>query len=104
MTTETIGFAVVGVVLIGLGFLTWKKQTIAFLHSYHYKSVKEEEIPEYTKLMGIGQIIIGTAFCMAALLRFLSKRTVSWVIFISGLAAGLVFIFKAQSQHNDSLF
>ena len=104
MTTETIGFAVVGVVLIVLGFLTWKKQTIAFLHSYHYKNVKEEEIPEYTKLMGIGQIIIGIAFCLAALLRLLSKQTASWVIFISGLAAGLVFIFIAQSRHNGSLF
>ena len=46
MTTETIGFAAVGIVLIVLGFLTWKKQTVAFLHSYHYKKVKEEEIPE----------------------------------------------------------
>ena len=104
MITETLGFAAVGVVLIVLGFLTWKKQTIAFLHSYHYKNVKEEEIPEYTKRMGIGQIIIGVAFCLTALLRFLSKQTASWVIFLSGLAAGLVFILKAQSRHNGSLF
>ena len=47
MTTETIGFAAVGVVLIVLGFLTWKKQTVAFLHSYHYKKVKEEEMKSY---------------------------------------------------------
>ena len=104
MTTETIGFAAVGVVLIVLGFLTWKRQTMAFLHSYHYKNVKEEEIPEYTKLMGIGQIIIGIAFCLTALLRFFSMQTASWVVFIVGLAAGLVFIFKAQFQHNGSLF
>lgn len=104
MTTEIIGFAAVGVVLIVLGFLTWKKQTVAFLHSYHYRKVKEEEIPEYTKQMGIGQIIIGIAFCLAALLRFLSRRTASWVVFTVGLAAGLVFILKAQSKHNGSLF
>ena len=104
MSTEIIGFAAVGIVLIVLGFLTWKKQTVAFLHSYHYKKVKEEEIPEYTKQMGIGQIIIGIAFCLTALLRLLSMRTVSWVVFIVGLAAGLVFILKAQFKHNGSLF
>ena len=104
MTTETIGFAAVGVVLIVLGFLTWKKQTVAFLHSYHYKNVKDEEIPEYTKQMGIGQIIIGIAFCMTALLRLLSMRTASWVVFIAGLAGGLAFILKARTKHNGSLF
>ncbi len=104
MTAETIGFAAVGAVLIVFGILTWKKQTMAFLHSYHYKNVKAEEIPAYTKRMGIGQIIIGTAFCLAALLRFFSKRTASWVVFIVGLATGLVFILKAQSRHNGSLF
>ncbi len=104
MSTEIIGFAAVGIVLIVLGFLTWKKQTVAFLHSYHYKKVKEEEIPEYTKQMGIGQIIIGIAFCLTALLRLLSMRTVSWVVFIVGLAAGLVFSLKAQFKHNGSLF
>ena len=104
MTTEIIGIAAVGVVLTALGFLTWKKQTVAFLHSYHYKNVREEELPEYTKLMGIGQIIIGIAFCLTALLRFLSRRTASRVVFTVGLAAGLVFIFKAQSKHNGSLF
>ena len=104
MTTDIISFAAVGVVLIALGLLTWKKQTVAFLHSYHYRKVKEEEIPEYTKQMGIGQIIIGIAFCLTALLRLFSMRTASWAVFIAGLAAGLVFILKAQSRHNGSLF
>lgn len=26
----------------------------------------EEDLPEYTKRMGIGQIVIGIAFCLAA--------------------------------------
>ena len=43
---------------------------MVFLHSYYYKNAKEEEIPEYTKLMGIGQIIIRVAICLTALLRF----------------------------------
>ncbi len=104
MTKETIAFAVVGIVLIVLGILTWKKQTTAFLHSYHYKNVKEEDLPEYTKQMGIGQIVVGIAFCLAALFRILSQMTVSWVVLVAGLAAGFVLILKAQSNHNGSLF
>ena len=30
--------------------------------------------------------------------------TASWVVFIVGLAEGLVFIFNARSKHNGSLF
>lgn len=104
MSKETIAIAAIGIVLIVLGIITWKKQTTAFLHSYHYKKVEEDELPEYTKRMGIGQIIIGIAFCLAAVFRLLSKRTVSWVIFIAGLAAGVAVILKAQSDHNGSLF
>lgn len=104
MTKEIIGYFAVGIVLIVLGVLTWKKQTVVFLHSYHYKNVKEEEIPEYTKQMGIGQIIIGAAFFLTALLRLFSMRTLSWVVFIAGLAAGVAFVLKAQSKHNGSLF
>ena len=104
MSKETIAFAVIGIVLIVLGVITWKKQTTAFLHSYHYKNVKEEDLPEYTRQMGIGQIIIGIAFCLAALFRLLSQMTVSWVVFVAGLVIGAIFIFKAQSNHNGSLF
>lgn len=104
MTTEILSYGIVGIVLIIFGVLTWKKQTVVFLHSYHYKNVKEEEIPEYTKRMGIGQIIIGITFCLTALLRLLAKRTLSWGVFAIGLAVGVVFILKAQSKHNGSLF
>ena len=104
MSKETIGFAAVGIILIVLGIITWKKQTTAFLHSYHYKKVKEEDLPAYTRQMGIGQIVIGIAFCLAALFRLLSQMTVSWVVLAVGVVIGAALIFKAQSNHNGSLF
>ena len=103
MTTEILSFAAVGAALIILGLLTWKKQTVAFLHSYHYKEVKEEDLPEYTRLMGVGQIIVGVGFCLTALLRFFSKRTLSWAVLIAALLAGLAFIVRAQKK-NGSFF
>ena len=102
MTTEIMGYFAVGIILAVFGLLTWKKKTTAFLHSYHYRKVKEEDIPEYTKWMGVGQIIVGAGFCLTALLRLLGKRTASWAVFLSGLAVGLAFILRAQSINRDS--
>lgn len=104
MSNETIAFAVIGIILIILGIITWKKQTTALLHSYHYKNVKKEDLPAYTKQMGIGQIIIGIAFCLAALCRLLSQMSISWVVLVVGVVIGAALIFKAQSNHNGSLF
>ena len=87
MNTEIISFAAIGLVLIILGLVTWKKQTTVFLHSYHYKKVKEENIPAYTRLMGIGQIIIGAGFCLTAVLKLFVQGPFSWAFLIAGLAA-----------------
>ena len=102
MNTEIISFAAIGLVLIILGLVTWKKQTTVFLHSYHYKKVKEEDVPAYTRLMGIGQIIIGAGFCLTAVLKLFVQG--SWAFLIAGLAAGLPFMHKAQKDHNGSWF
>ena len=104
MNKEIIAFPVIGLVLIVLGFLTWKKQTTAFLHSYHYKNVKEEDVPAYTKRMGVGQILIGAGFCLTGVLKLFTEGLLSWAGLIAGLAAGLPFIAKAQRENNGSWF
>ena len=104
MKKEILTFVAVGLILIVLGVLTWKKQTTAFLHSYHYKKVKEENIPAYTKGMGIGQIIIGAGLCLTGVLKLFVDGALSWAFLIAGLAVGLPFIFKAQKENNGSWF
>lgn len=104
MNTEFISFTAIGIVLIVLGLVTWKKQTTVFLHSYHYNKVKEEDVPAYTRLMGIGQIIIGAGFCLTGVLKLFVSGTLSWVFLIAGLAGGLPFIHKAQKGLNGSWF
>ncbi len=104
MSKNVLAFPAVGIVLIVLGVLTWKKQTTAFLHSYHYKKVKEEDLPAYTKGMGVGQIIIGAGFCLTGILKHFTEGSLSWAGLIAGLAAGLPFILKAQKAFNKSWF
>lgn len=104
MSTEIIAAFAVGLVLIVFGLVTWKKQTTVFLHSYHYRKVREEELPAYTKLMGVGQIVVGIGFCLSAPLQLLGKKTASRAVFIAGLAVGLAFILKAQTKNKTSDF
>ena len=104
MKTETITYGADGIALIILGVLTWKKQTTAFLHSYHYRKVREEDIPDYTKGMGIGQIVIGAGFCLTGILKLFVQSAVSWAGLAAGLAAGLFMIHKAQTTYNGSWF
>ena len=44
------------VLSVVLGALLWKEQMLSLLHEYHYKNVKKEDIPAYTRQMGIGLI------------------------------------------------
>ena len=57
-----VGFVVcmiVGLLCVVLGLLLWKKQMISLVHDYHHKNVQKSDVPAYTRLMGIGLLLIG---------------------------------------------
>ena len=96
-----IDFAV-GLTCIILGLLIWKKQKISILHSYHYKNVKQEDIPAYTRLMGIGNIIIGAGICLSGLLNIACPKA-WWIPMVGGFVVGFIIIYKAQKKYNGSV-
>ena len=96
-----IDFAV-GLTCIILGLLIWKKQKISILHSYHYKNVKQEDIPAYTRLMGIGNIIIGAGICLTGLLNIACPKA-WWIPMVGGFVVGFIIIYKSQKKYNGSV-
>ena len=96
-----IDFAV-GLTCIILGLLIWKKQKISILHSYHYKNVKQEDIPAYTRLMGIGNIIIGAGICLTGLLNIACPKA-WWIPMVGGFVVGFIVLYKAQKKYNGSI-
>ncbi len=92
----------VGLLCAVLGLLLWKKQRISLLHDYHYQNVKKEDIPAYTKQMGIGLIITGAGICMTGLLN-LADSSVWWVPLTAGFILGLAVIYRAQKKYNGSV-
>ncbi|MCR5635602.1 MAG: DUF3784 domain-containing protein [Clostridiales bacterium] len=105
MIIEAIIYSLIGVILIILGFVTWKKQKISIIHSYHYQNVKTEDIPAYTRLMGIGQIVMGTGLCITAVLGLVTHSIMlSLIGFSVSLVIGVIIFHKAQIKYNGSWF
>ncbi len=104
MLKENLSTVAVGAVIAALGLLTWKKQTTRFLHRYHYRNVKEADVPAYTKQMGVGELLVGLGICVTGLLRLYTESLLSWAGLIAGLAAGPFVMHKAQMRYNGSWF
>lgn len=101
-----LGFIIdlaVGLLLIILGLLIWKKQKISLLHDYHYKKVKEQDVPAYTRLVGISLIVMGIGICITGVLN-LFDSPIWWIPLFGGIAAGLIIMNKAQKTYNGSWF
>ena len=79
MFVTALTHVLIGILLIVLGLMTWKKQKITILHEYHYRNVKPEDVPAYVRSMGIGQIVIGAGSCLTGLLILLTESTSSWM-------------------------
>ena len=92
----------VGAICIVLGVLLWKKQRVSILHDYHYKHVKKEDLPAYTRQMGIGLIIIGTGIVVAGLLN-LAASSLWWLSLAAGFVLGIGVIYRAQKKYNGSV-
>lgn len=97
-----VDFAV-GLLCIILGLMLWKKQKISLIHSYHYKNVKKEDVPAYTRLMGIGLILIGVGICVTGVLNLLYS-SLWWIPLLAGFVMGFIIMNKAQKKYNGSWF
>ncbi len=92
----------VGAICIVLGVLLWKKQRVSILHEYHYRHVKEDDIPAYTRQMGIGLILIGAGIVIAGLLS-LAGSSLWWIPLSAGFVLGFLAICTAQKKYNGSV-
>ena len=100
---EIVLYIGVGGLLIVLGLLIWKKQKLSILHDYHYKNVKEEDVPAYTGQIGIGLSLIGAGICLTGVLDLL-RSSFWWLPMLAGFVLGIIVMHKAQKKYNGSWF
>lgn len=92
----------VGLLCIALGLLLWKKQKVTLLHDYHYQHVKKEDLPAYTRQMGIGLIVVGAGILVTGLLNLVGSR-LWWLSLLLGIALGLFILIRAQKRYNGTV-
>ena len=92
----------VGVLLIVLGSLVWFKRKVSLLHTYHYKNVKEEDLPAYCRMVGIGLILIGLGIGVTGVLN-LFYLSLWWIPVLVGFVSGLTVFIIAQKKYNGSI-
>ena len=92
----------VGLLCIIMGLLIWRKQKVSLLHDYHYKNVREEDIPAYSRQIGIGLTVIGAGVFLAGVLNFFCPDY-WWIPLAAGFAAGAVILYRAQKKYNGSV-
>lgn len=95
---------VIGVILVGMGLLIWKKQKIELIHTYHYKNVKD--IKGYTAVMGKTIASMGGVIIISGLLALIPQLPawVSTAVLYLGIGGSVVALVIVQQKFNGSIF
>ena len=94
---------VIGALIVALGLLIWLKKMLKLLHAYHYKKVKEKDVPAYARMVGIALVLVGAGIAVTGVLD-LVHVALWWVSLVVGIASGLTLLVVAQKKYNGSIF
>ena len=87
-----------GVMVYGL--ILWKKQKITWIHSYHRRYVRTEDIPALTKAVGSGSIIIGFGILFFGAILMLSSSMWGFAGYLIALPVGVIRMVRAVNRYN----
>ena len=90
----------VGVLLVVLGVLIWKKERITLMHDYHVDKVSQEDKKAFCKLSGIGLIVSGTGLVLSAVLLGVTDSGWSFLCFAVSFPVGLGMLIAAGRKYN----
>ena len=74
-----IVFLGVGALSLALGALIWKKQRIELVNEYHTRDVKKEDVPAYTRQIGLALIVIGAGCVLTGAIALGLEKPVGWI-------------------------
>ena len=67
---------------------------------WHRRNVKKEDVPAYTKLMGLSLIAIGAGCLVTGIVACVLEETLGWLALPAGFVVGFALIWKAQKKYN----
>ena len=90
----------VGVLLLILGWLIWKKEKIGLLQEYHRDQVSGADRKRFCTLSGMGVCIIGLGLVLSAVLYILMDSLWCFAAFGAGFLAGIGLLVYAIRTYN----
>ena len=90
----------IGIVLVIIGYLLWKKEKISLLHDYHYDKVSVENKKAFCTISGIGVIIIGIGLLITGIVVGITDAVWSFIAFAIGFVIGLAMLIYAGIKYN----
>lgn len=92
--------SIVGIILVIMGYLLWKKEKISLLHSYHYDKVSEEDKKAFCTLSGLGVLMVGVGILTTGLIIAFTDSAWSFIAFAIGFVAGIGLLIYAGIRYN----
>lgn len=101
--TKIIAFGIgaLALIFIYLGWLIWKKEKIALLHSYHYDKVSPDNKKIFCKISGCGVNLIGIGLLATAVIIGITESVLGFIAFAVGFVAGLALLIYAGAKYNN---
>ena len=90
----------VGILFFVFGWMLWKKQRIDLVNAWHTRNMKKEDVPAYTKLMGLSLIAIGAGCLVTGIVACILEETLGWLALPVGFVAGFALIRISQKKYN----
>ena len=104
MLLELILYGAIGLLLVAVGLLIWKKQKITLIHDYHYRNVRKKDVPAYTRLVGLALVVFGAGIALTGVVNFAFHTQKGLWCFALGGAGFFVLMDRAQKRYNGSWF
>ena len=100
---ENTVLLVVGILISVIGVVNMTGN-ISTIHAYNRRKVREEDVPKYGRIMGIGTLIIGLACIIGYFLQLAGyQENWEWGI-IASVVIGLGFMLYGQFRYNKGIF
>ena len=100
MILTSIILGVVGIVLLVMGWLIWKKEKINLFHEYHYDRVSEENKKAFCTISGWGILSVGLGITLTAIIAAITESSWSFLAFALGFVVGLVLLIYSGIKYN----
>lgn len=90
----------VGIALLVIGYLIWKKEKITLLHDYHYEKVSEGDKKAFCTISGIGIFVMGVGLLVNAVIFGFTESLWSFLALALGFAVGISLLIYAGKKYN----